>query len=109
MGIHLDYGDPFERQPRKPFDFFKLRTEISYGTNLGKKYLDNLVARGLLFRRTIHSGNLEMLIGAFQHYNVWDSSIFELSALGFGGGIITKWPLSKNSNLQSALHFGLKA
>ncbi len=106
VGIHLDYGDPFEVRPRKPFDFFKLRTEISYGTNLGKKYLDNLVAYGLLFGQTIHSGNWEMLIGAFQHYNYWDSSIFELSALGFGGGIITKWQLSKTSNLQSALHFG---
>jgi hypothetical protein len=107
FGIHLDYGNPFEIRPRKPFDFFKLRIDLSYGKNVGKKYLDNLTGYGLLFGKTVHSGNLEMLIGAFQHYNYWESKIFELSALGFGGGIIAKWQLSKNSNLQSAFHLGV--
>jgi hypothetical protein len=107
FNIHLDYGDPFEIRPRKPFDFFKLRLDLSYGKNVGGKYLDNLVGYGLLFGKTVHSGNLDVLIGAFQHYNYWDSKIFELSALGFGGGIIAKWQLSKNSNFQSALHLGV--
>jgi hypothetical protein len=107
LGIHLDYGDPFEIRPRKPFDVFKLRIDLSYGRNVGKKYLDNVTGYGLLFGKTIHSGHLDMLIGAFQHYNYWDSRIFEVSALGFGGGIIARWQLSKNSNLQSALHLGI--
>ncbi len=107
FNIHLDYGDPFEIRPRKPFDFFKLRLDLSYGKNVGKKYLDNLVGYGLLFGKSIHSGNWEMLVGAFQHYNYWDSKIFELSALSFGGGIITKWQLSKTSNFQTALHLGI--
>lgn len=107
FGIHLDYGNPFVIRPRKPFDFFKLRVDLSYGKNVGKKYLDNVIGYGLLFGKTVHSGNLEMLIGAFQHYNYWDSKIFEICALGFGGGIIAKWQLSKNSNLQSAFHLGL--
>lgn len=107
FGIHLDYGDPFEIRPRKPFDFFKIRLDISYGKNVGKKYLDNVIGYGLLFGKTIHSRNLDMLIGAFQHYNYWDSKIFQVAALGFGGGIIAKWQLSKNSNLQSAFHLGV--
>jgi hypothetical protein len=107
FNIHLDYGDPFEIRPRKPFDFFKLRIDLSYGKNVGKKYLDNLTGYGLLFGKTIRSGNLEMLIGAFQHYNYWDSNIFELSAMGFGGGIIAKWQLSNNTNLQTAFHLGI--
>jgi hypothetical protein len=106
FNIHLDYGDPFEIRPRKPFDVFKLRIDLSYGKSVGKKYLDNVTGYGLLFGKTIHSGNLEMLIGAFQHYNYWDSRIFEVSALGFGGGIIAKWQLSENSNLQTACHLG---
>jgi len=104
--IHLDYGDPFEIRPRKPFDFFNLRLDLSYGKNVGKKYLASVTGYGLLFGKTIHSGNLEMLIGAFQHYNYWDSRIFEVGALGFGGGIIAKWQLFKNSNLQSTFYFG---
>ena len=107
LGIHLDYGDPFEIRPRKPFDFFKLRIDLSYGKDIEKKYLDNITGYGLLFGKTVHSGNLEMLFGAFQHYNYWDSRIFEISVLGFGGGIIAKWQLSKNSNLQSAFHLGV--
>lgn len=107
FNIHLDYGDPFEIRARKPFDFFKLRIDLSYGKNVGHKYLDNVTGYGLLFGKTVHSGNLEMLIGAFQHYNYWDSKIFEVGTLGFGGGIITKWQLSKTSNLQTALHLGL--
>jgi hypothetical protein len=35
FGIHLDYGDPFEIRPRKPFDFFKLRIDLSYGNTVG--------------------------------------------------------------------------
>jgi hypothetical protein len=107
FGIHLDYGDPFEIRPRKPFDFFKLRIDLSYGKNVGKKYLDNITGYGLLFGKTVHSGNWDIMIGAFQHYNYWDSRIFELAALGFGGGIIAKWQLSTSSNLQSAFHLGV--
>ena len=107
FGIHLDYGDPFEIRPRKPFDFFKLRIDLSYGNTVGKKYLDNLTGYGLLFGKTVHSGNWDVLIGAFQHYNYWDSRIFELAAIGFGGGIIAKCQLSTSSNLQSAFHLGV--
>jgi hypothetical protein len=107
FGIHLDYGDPFEIRPRKPFDVFKLRIDLSYGNSVGKKYLDNITAYGLLFGKTVHSGNWDILIGAFQHYNYWDSRIFEVAALGFGGGIMAKWQLSKTSNFQTAFHLGI--
>ncbi len=105
--INLDHGDPFERRPRKPFDIFKLRINLSYGKNVGKKHLNNVVGYGLLFGRTVHSGKTDLLIGAFQHYNYWDSRIFEVSALGFGGGIVAKWPLSKKIKLHSAFHLGV--
>ena len=107
FNVHLDYGDPFEIRPRKPFDFFKLRIDLSYGKNVGAKYLDNVTGYGLLFGKTVHSGNWDILIGAFQHYNYWDSRVFEVSVLGFGGGIIAKWQLSKNSNFQTAFHLGV--
>jgi hypothetical protein len=107
LGTQLDYGDPFEIRPRKPFDFFKFRIDLNYGKSVGKKYLANVVGYGLLFGKTVHSGKLEMLIGAFQHYNYWDSHIFEVGALGFGAGIIAKLQLSKNSDFQSAFHLGL--
>jgi hypothetical protein len=107
FNIHFDYGDPFEIRPRKPFDFFTFRMDLSYGKNVGHKYLDNLIGYGLLFGKTLHSGNLDVLIGAFQHYNYWDSKIFQLATVGLGGGIIAKWRLSKNSDFQSTFHLGV--
>jgi hypothetical protein len=107
FNLHLDYGDPFEIRPRKPFDYFKMRLDLSYGKNVGTKYLDNLIGYGLLFGKTVQTGNLKMLIGAFQHYNYWDSKIFRVSTLGFSGGFVAKWQFSKNSNFQSAFHLGV--
>ncbi len=107
FNIHLEYGDPFEIRPRKPFDFFTARMDLSYGKNVGAKYLDNVIGYGLLFGKTFHSGNWDMLIGAFQHYNFWDSKIFEIGTLGFDGGIIAKWQFSEHSNLQSEFHLGV--
>ena len=106
FNLQADYGDPFEIRPRKPFDFFKIRIDLNYGKNVGGNYLDNVVGYGLLFGKTIQSGNWDMLIGAFQHYNFWDSKIFEIGTLGFGGGLISRWKWSKDSNLQMAFHLG---
>jgi hypothetical protein len=107
LNIQLDYGDPFEVRDRKPFDFFKLRIDLSYGANVGAKYVDNVTGYGLLFGKTIHAGDWDILFGAFQHYNYWDSRVFELSVLGFGGGIVAKWQFSKTSNFQTAFHLGI--
>jgi hypothetical protein len=107
LDIHLDYGNPFEIRPRKPFDFFKIRLDLSYGANVGIKYLSNVVGYGLLFGKTSHSGKWDFLVGAFQHYNFWDSRVFEIGVLGFGAGVIAKWQLSKESNFQGAVHLGL--
>ena len=107
LNIHLDYGDPFESRPRKPFDFFKARVDLSYGKNIGGKYLDNVIGYGLLFGKTLHSGKWDILIGAFQHFDFWDSRVFEIGALAFGGGIITKWRMSEKSNFQGVFHLGI--
>src|SRR5476649_1235858 len=32
INIQFDYGNPFEETYKKPFDFFKLRTEFSFGS-----------------------------------------------------------------------------
>jgi hypothetical protein len=74
---------------------------------VGNRYLDKVIGYGPLPGKTVHSGDLEMLVGAFQHYNYWDSKIFEVGALSFGGGVLAKLRLSKNSDLQSAFHLGV--
>jgi hypothetical protein len=105
LNLQLDYGNPFEVRKRKAFDFFKLRTEFSYG--VGRKLLDNVLGYGILFGKNAQLGKVAMLIGGFQYYDYWDSKSFELMTIGFGGGVFTKLPLSKTSNLYTNIHFAI--
>jgi len=102
INLQLDYGNPFEEVKRKPFDVFRFRTELSFGS--GRKLLDNILGYGILFGNNTSIGKLSILYGAFQYYDYWDNRTFELGALGFGGGLITKLPISKNINLYTNIH-----
>jgi len=105
INLNLDYGNPFEKRSRKPYDYFKVRTDLDFG--VGRKYIDNITGYGMLFGGNVQSGNLEMLIGLFQHMNFFDNRTFELGTIAFGPGIITKLPLSSNTNIYSSLHLSL--
>lgn len=103
--IQLDYGDPFEVRPRKPFDVFRVRFESRYGED--KKFVDNIIGYGLLAGKTVKpgkSGRSAVLFGVFQHYDYWSNKVFELGSLGFGPGLISKINFGINSNLYSGLH-----
>ena len=105
LNVQLDYGNPFEDIHRKPFDFFRLRTEFSFGS--GRKFLDNLTGYGILVGNNTNIGKLSVLYGAFQYDDYWDNKTFELGALGFGGGVFTKYPISKDVMLYTNAHFAL--
>ncbi len=103
VNIQLDYGNPFETRRRKPFDIFRFRVEVSFGTE--NKLLENINGYGILFGRNIKKERL--LLGAFQHFDYWNNTIFELGALGFGGGLIARMPVAKHSNIFSTIHLGI--
>jgi hypothetical protein len=105
LTLHFDYGNPFEQRTRKSFDYFKLRADLTFG--VGRKILGNVIGHGILFGKNIQPGNLEMLIGGFQHYDFWDNKTFELGTIAFGGGMISKLPVSANSNLFFDVHLGI--
>ncbi|HKR03654.1 MAG TPA: DUF3943 domain-containing protein [Bacteroidia bacterium] len=95
LNLSVFYGDPFENRIRKPFDFFKLRTEFNF--QVGKKILDNVTGYGLLTGRNVDTKNFKMLYGLFQHYNYWSNSTFELGMVTFGGGAATKIAMKKSA------------
>jgi hypothetical protein len=103
--ILLDYGNPFELRSRKLFDYFTLRGDLTFGA--GRKLVDNVLGAGLLFGSNIQSGNLDLLIGGFQHYDFWDNKTFELGTIAFGGGLVSKLAVSSSSNLYFNLHLGI--
>jgi len=103
LNIQLDYGNPFEDRRRKPFDVFRLRTELSYGDT--KRLLTNVNGYGILFGK--NTGKNKTLIGAFQHFDYWNNSIFEVGTLGFGPGLIMRTPVRKHSNIYSSFHLAV--
>ena len=52
-------------------------------------------------------GKIEMLFGLFHYYDYFDTQIFELATTSFGGGLLTKLPLSKKTNLYTNFHLGV--
>jgi hypothetical protein len=98
----LDYGNPFEKISRKPFDYFRLRADLDFG--VGRKTVDNVTGYGILYGSNIQTGSLEMLAGIFQHMNYFDNRTFELATFAFGPGIASKLPMSNNSSLYTNLH-----
>jgi hypothetical protein len=107
LNIQLDYGNPFEARKRKPFDFFRLRTEFSWGADTLGGTINNVTGYGILWGRNKQIGKLSLLAGAFQQYDYWDTRNFELGALGFGGGVFTRLPLSPEVNLYTNAHLGV--
>lgn len=102
LNLQLDYGDPFEKRARKPFDVFRLRFEGRYGDD--RKIIDNVLGYGLLLGRNLGRENQQVLGGIFQQFDYWNNKVFEIGSLGFGPGIITRLNLGGNSNLFSGLH-----
>jgi hypothetical protein len=68
LNIQFDYGNPFEKRWRKPFDFFKLRTEFDFG--VGRKILSNVTGYGILIGKNVSYGKT--------FYSLRDISIFRL-------------------------------
>ena len=108
LSAQLDYGNPFETQDRKPFDLFRLRAEFGFGkADTVGGTINNITGYGILIGRNMEWGKLSILTGAFQYYDYWDTRNFNLGALGFGGGVFTKLPLSKQVNLYTNAHLGV--
>ena len=105
LNVQLDYGNPFEKRSRKPFDFFKLRTDLNF--SVGREILDNVTGYGILVGKNSQIGKVSILTGAFQYLDYWDNKTFELGAIGFGGGVFTKVPVGKASNLYTNVHLAV--
>jgi hypothetical protein len=102
MNADFDYGNPFEKRSRKPYDYFQLRTDFNFWQ--GRKVVDNIIGYGILIGQNVKLGNVEILAGIFQHFDYWDNNIFELGTMAFGGGAITKMNIADGTNLFTNLN-----
>jgi hypothetical protein len=102
LNADFDYGKPFEKRYRKPYDYFRLRADMNFG--LGRKFVDNIVGYGILSGTNVEVGNTKMLIGLTQGFEYWDNKAFELCTMSFGGAIITMLPIAQGTNLFIDFH-----
>jgi|WetSurMetagenome_2_1015567.scaffolds.fasta_scaffold108563_1 hypothetical protein len=102
VDIRLAYGDPFAEQARKPFDFFKIRTELAVENS--RLMLNMATGYAFLYGKYMHPGTLEILAGAFQHWDYYDDNYFELSTIGFGPGLISRIGFPGNIDLYTDIH-----
>ena len=105
LNVQFDYGNPFERIDRNPYDFFKILTEVNIGE--GRKIINDITGYGLLVGQNSNAGNFALLSGVFQNYDFWDNPTYELTTLGFGGGVVARMPLLTNASWYSVLHLDL--
>jgi hypothetical protein len=105
MNLNLDYGNPFEKRSRKPYDYYRVKADIDFG--VGRKMIDNVIGFGLLTGKNLQVGNTEVLAGIFQHMSYFDNKSFELATIGFGTGAITKLMITKATSLYTDLHVNL--
>jgi hypothetical protein len=105
LNLQLDYGNPFESRPRKPFDIFRFRSELNFGG--GRKIVDNITGYGILFGKNTKLGKIDLLYGLFHYYDYFDTKAFELATTSFGAGLLTKLPLNKKTNLYTNFHLGV--
>ncbi|MDB5200876.1 MAG: hypothetical protein JWQ27_285 [Ferruginibacter sp.] len=101
--VQLDYGSPFENRKRKPFDLFRFRTELSYGNDA--KLLGNVNGYGILTGKNMKEGRL--LGGLFQHFDYFNNRLFQVGAIGFGGGLVSRIKVGRTSNIFSNIHLAL--
>jgi len=105
LNFNFDYGNPFEKISRKPYDYFTLSGDLNFG--VGRKIVDAVNGYGILTGKNSQYGNFETLAGIFQYYDYFDNKTFELGTVGFGGGIISKVKLGGNNNLYTNFHLAL--
>lgn len=104
LGVNLLYGDPFVIKNWKPMDFFRLSGSFNIGA--GQPVAGSLEGYGILTGKTTNiPDNSAHLFGLFHHYDYLSNQAYNIGAVSFGVGWISKYSTSKNSLLVSAIHF----
>jgi hypothetical protein len=108
LETQLYYGDAFDSENNKPYDYFT--ADLSMGFTGNQPFINGLHLLGKLWSATYYNSREgEMLIGIFQHFNYYDSkpvkdgssqTPYRISeAASFGPGAIWRFP--KMGNLGS--------
>lgn len=103
VNFYLEYGDPFNEEQRRPYDFFDF--EATFGLSSNQPIINRLHILGRLWSAPVYVGRkIEAEMGIFQHFNYLDSkpvkdgtnlTPYRISeAASFGPGTIIRFPVT---------------
>jgi Domain of unknown function (DUF3943) len=107
LKVQFVYGTPFQKEKRKPFDYFNLHL----GINLkGIDTITSFYGEALLFGKNINfQGNpdgmvQDNLFGMFQHFDYIANDVYKVSASAIGGGMVSRFSAFEGMNLYTSGH-----
>ena len=101
INVNLIYGDPFNEEENKPYDYFT--ADVTFGMSSNQPLINGVHLLGRLWGAPIVTGEqMKTEFGIFQHFNYYDSQPvkdgsslvpYRISeAAAFGPGIIYQFP-----------------
>lgn len=100
----LEYGDVFNDEERKPYDYFT--ADLTFNLSGNQPLVSNIHLLGRLWGAPMRTGSIQTVFGLFQHFNYYDSQPvkdgtnlvpYRISeAASFGPGLICKFPSTGN-------------
>lgn len=72
INVNLIYGDPFNEEENKPYDYFT--ADVTFGLSGNQPLISSIHLLGRLWGTPIHTGDaMKTEVGLFQHFNYYDS------------------------------------
>lgn len=101
LNLSLNYGQPFNNEANKPYDYFT--ADVSFGMSANQPLINKISLMGRLWGKPLNTGDqVEAEFGVFQHFNYFDSQpVADGSALvpyriseaaSLGPGVIFRFP-----------------
>jgi hypothetical protein len=101
LNLDLTYGQPFDKEQNKPYDYFT--ANVSVGMSSNQPLINRISLMGRLWGMPLNTGDqLQAEFGVFQHFNYYDSQPvkdgsrlmpYRISeAASVGPGIIFRFP-----------------
>lgn len=105
FNVGLVYGDPFDEEAVKPYDYFT--ADVTFGLGSDQPLISGVHLLGRLWSAPVYTGNaMQAEFGVFQHFNYYDSQPvkdgtsmvpFRISeAASVGPGMIYRFPKTGN-------------
>jgi len=71
VNVALEYGNPFNDEERKPYDYFT--ADVTFGLSGNQPLVSSIHLLGRLWGTPVRTGRINTEFGLFQHFNYYDS------------------------------------